>query len=69
MNYNDLLKNENSSSLFIAEAGINHDGSLLLAKKLIDQAKISGCDSIKFQSFLKNPNSLKIIKLSFFKKI
>jgi N,N'-diacetyllegionaminate synthase len=35
----------------IAEAGVNHNGSLLLAKKLINFAKKSGADFIKFQSF------------------
>jgi N,N'-diacetyllegionaminate synthase len=38
----------------IAEAGINHNGSVEIAKKLIDQAKLSGCSAIKFQSFQKN---------------
>ncbi len=33
----------------IAEIGINHNGSLLLAKKLIDQAKKVGFDAVKFQ--------------------
>jgi N-acetylneuraminate synthase len=33
----------------IAELGINHDGSLELAKKLIDQAFLSGANAIKFQ--------------------
>ncbi len=33
----------------IAEAGINHNGSLELAKKLIDTAVIAGCDAVKFQ--------------------
>ena len=51
----DNIKIGNKFRAFvIAEAGINHNGSLEIAKKLIDQAKISGCDSIKFQSFLKN---------------
>jgi N,N'-diacetyllegionaminate synthase len=36
---------------FIAEAGVNHNGSLKLAKKLIDVAKSSGADAVKFQSF------------------
>jgi len=38
-------------TLIIAEAGVNHNGSLLLAKKLIDIAKISGADIVKFQTF------------------
>lgn len=33
----------------IAEAGINHNGSLELAKELIDMAVIAGCDAVKFQ--------------------
>jgi len=34
---------------FIAEIGINHNGSLDIAKKLIDGAVFSGCDAVKFQ--------------------
>ena len=33
----------------IAEVGINHNGSLELAKKLIDGAVLSGADAVKFQ--------------------
>ena len=36
---------------FIAEAGVNHNGSINLAKKMIDVAKKAGADAIKFQSF------------------
>jgi len=36
----------------IAEAGMNHNGDLELGKKLIDQAKETGCHAIKFQTFL-----------------
>ena len=37
-------------SVFItAEIGINHNGDLQLAKKLIDTAVIAGCDAVKFQ--------------------
>src|SRR3989344_5557317 len=35
----------------IAEAGINFNGSLELAKKLIDMAADAGCDAVKFQAF------------------
>lgn len=35
----------------IAEAGLNHNGSLLIAKQLIDAAINTGCDAIKFQTF------------------
>ena len=34
---------------FIAEIGINHNGDLEIAKKLIDCAKDAGFDSVKFQ--------------------
>ncbi len=37
------------SIFFIAEIGINHNGDLALAKKLIDTAKSCGCDAVKFQ--------------------
>ena len=33
----------------IAEIGINHNGSLEIAKKLIDGAVFAGCDAVKFQ--------------------
>lgn len=33
----------------IAEVGINHNGDLNIAKKLIDWAVLSGCDAVKFQ--------------------
>jgi N-acetylneuraminate synthase len=33
----------------IAEIGINHNGSMELAKELIHIAKESGCDAVKFQ--------------------
>ena len=35
----------------IAEAGVNHNGSMKLAKKLIDVAVESGADAVKFQTF------------------
>jgi N-acetylneuraminate synthase len=34
---------------YIAEIGINHNGDMDIAKKLIDLAVSSGCDSVKFQ--------------------
>ena len=35
----------------IAEAGVNHNGSIDLAKKLIDVASNAGADAVKFQTF------------------
>jgi len=36
-------------SFIIAEIGINHNGDILIAKKLIDMAKECGCNAVKFQ--------------------
>ncbi len=44
--------NEDSSPLIIAEIGVNHNGNLSLAKELIDLAKETGADIVKFQSFI-----------------
>ena len=46
---------------FIAEIGLNHNGSVDLAKKHIDLAKESGADYAKFQTYFTDtrakPNS------------
>jgi N,N'-diacetyllegionaminate synthase len=39
------------SVFIIAEAGVNHNGSIVLAKKLIDVAVESGANAVKFQTF------------------
>ena len=41
-------------TLIIAEAGVNHNGDLNLAKQLIDAAAIAGADMVKFQTFNAN---------------
>jgi N-acetylneuraminate synthase len=45
----DKFIGENNPVYIIAEIGINHNGSLELAKKLIDAAVFAGCDAVKFQ--------------------
>jgi N-acetylneuraminate synthase len=45
----DKFIGENEPVYIIAEIGINHNGSLELAKKLIDAAVFAGCDAVKFQ--------------------
>ena len=41
-----------SSIFIIAEAGVNHNGDYSTALKMIDKAKESGADAIKFQTFV-----------------
>lgn len=43
-------------TLIIAEAGVNHNGSLKIAKKLALSAKEAGADIVKYQTF--NPDAL-----------
>jgi N-acetylneuraminate synthase len=40
-----------AKTFIIAEAGVNHNGSIQIARKLIDQAKNAGADAVKFQTF------------------
>jgi|TARA_Y100000310_G_scaffold344034_1_gene454662 N-acetylneuraminate synthase len=40
---------EKYPAFVVAEIGINHNGDVKLVKQLIDIAKISGCDAVKFQ--------------------
>ena len=35
----------------IAEAGVNHNGDINIAKKLVDEAVLAGADAVKFQTF------------------
>ena len=47
----DKFVGEGESCFIIAEAGVNHNGDIRLAKKLIDVAKKAGADAVKFQTF------------------
>lgn len=43
--------NKINSVYIIAEAGVNHNGNIELAKQLIDVASMAGADAVKFQTF------------------
>lgn len=43
------IVSDNTPCFVIAEIGINHNGSVDLAKKMIDEAVMAGCDAVKFQ--------------------
>tara|TARA_B110000483_G_scaffold237717_1_gene313020 strand:- start:19168 stop:20211 length:1044 start_codon:yes stop_codon:yes gene_type:complete len=62
MKYYEDLKNQDPKAIFIAEAGINHDGDLEKAKIMIDAAAAANADYCKFQTFkaskLVTPNAL-----------
>ena len=42
---------QKQNTYIIAEIGVNHNGSLTIAKKLVKKAKDSGADIAKFQVF------------------
>jgi sialic acid synthase SpsE len=48
---NDYAPNSIHQPYVIAEAGVNHEGSMELAKRLIDEAAEGGAHAIKFQSY------------------
>jgi len=47
----DRLLGEGEPCFIVAEVGVNHNGSVNMAKKLIDAAKDAGADAVKFQAF------------------
>ena len=44
-------KNLSQKTYFIAEIGVNHNGNMVLAKKMILEAKKAGANAVKFQTF------------------
>ncbi|MEM4396795.1 MAG: N-acetylneuraminate synthase family protein [Candidatus Woesearchaeota archaeon] len=55
----DPLDNSFQKPFIIAEAGVNHEGKLDLAKRLIYEAKEGGADAIKFQTYKAEKLSVK----------
>jgi len=49
LNIGDRIVGEGYPCYFIAEAGVNHNGSLELAKRLVDVAVVAKVDAVKFQ--------------------
>ena len=45
------LKKKNKKTIVIAEAGVNHNGNMNIARKLIDTAVTARADYVKFQTF------------------
>jgi N-acetylneuraminate synthase/N,N'-diacetyllegionaminate synthase len=47
----DRLLGESEPTFIVAEIGVNHNGSVNRARKLIDAAKSAGADAVKFQAY------------------
>lgn len=45
----DRLVGDGQSCFVMAEIGVNHNGNMDIAKRLIDVAVLAGCDAVKFQ--------------------
>ena len=63
-----MQKNKIRKVYIIAEAGVNHNGSLKRAKDLINIAKNAGADCIKFQAYDSSKLSTKKNKLAPYQK-
>ena len=57
-----------NKTIIIAEAGVNHNGSLSLAKKLIKAASRAGADYVKFQTYDVDSMIRKNTKLTIYQK-
>lgn len=51
----DILVGDNHPCYIVAEIGINHNGDVGIAKRLIDVAVVAGCNAVKFQK--RDPDS------------
>jgi len=59
----------NHRTFIIAEAGVNHNGNLHIAKDMIDVAKSCGADAIKFQTFKTEKSISKHAKKAEYQKV
>jgi len=55
-------------TIIIAEAGVNHNGDITMAKKLINAAAIAGADYVKFQTFVPEKLASSKAKLAAYQK-
>ena len=60
-NLNDIGIKTKNKTFIIAEIGINHNGDLNTAVKLIDSAYKTGCDAVKFQTYITEKRTSKKI--------
>ena len=54
-----MINLNRNKTYIIAEIGVNHNGKISFAKKLIDVAKKSGANAVKFQTFLADKLAIK----------
>jgi len=72
--FNRVIKIKNktisakSPTFIIAEAGVNHDGNIEFAKKLIDLAAAAGADAVKFQTFRTEDLILRTVEKASYQK-
>ena len=57
-----------NNTIIIAEAGVNHNGRLAVAKKLVSAAKHAGANIVKFQTFLTEDIVIKSAKKADYQK-
>ena len=57
-----MLKKFKDKTFIIAEAGINHNGNVKEAFRLIKSAKKAGADAVKFQTYITEKRTKKILQ-------
>lgn len=64
----DRLVGERQPVFVVAEAGVNHNGHLEVAKRFVDLAVKTKCDAVKFQTFKPIKEDFPDVSMEFFKK-